>query len=380
VCDARTGPDGTTLALASCNEGTIATWSLDGRTTAGAAVAPSGWTTDTNLWSPDRRFVATLPPDGSQPIAVVDVRDGGRHTVAGADASSGGSLTFRRDGVLQLVDDRSHHVIEHDPDTGRTVDTGIEVPGRVTAIAVRGSRTAYGLDDGRIVIVDTGDRRVVRTIHTDLFATLALAWNLDGRRLFVTGQTEQAHVIDAATGERIATLPVPAGSLAVSPDHSTLVTGAFDGTITLFDAETLQAKGDPLTASPSFPAEIQFTPDGRTLIVSSLDATMRFFDVGSRQQLGVPLAIVSSGAAVAPDSTELAVTTEHGVQRLALDVDALHAAACQVAGRNLTIEEWSQYIGGTPRSTCPDWPPPRPRLERPPPDERRIRNQAGLSF
>ena len=77
---------------------------------------------------------------------------------------------------------------------------------------MRGGRTAFGLDDGRIVIVDTGDRRVVRTIVTDLFATLALAWSGDGHRIFASGQTEETQVIDVTTGERIETLAVPAGS------------------------------------------------------------------------------------------------------------------------------------------------------------------------
>lgn len=381
VCDARTSPDGTTLALASCNEGTIAIWSLDGRASAGAAFAPPGWATAPNLWSPDGRFVATFRDGDPEQIEVVDVRDGHRHAVGGATATAGIPPAFRQDGILQIVDARSNHIVEHDPNTGATLDTGIELPGRVSSnVAVRGRRSAYGLDDGRIALVETGDRQLVRTISTDLFSTLSLAWSGDGARIFASGQTEEAQVFDVATGARIDTLPAPAGSLAVSPDHATLVTGAFDGSINLYDAETLQPMGDPLDGITTFPSQIQFTPDGRTIIVSGIDSTMRFFDVASRLELGGPLAITSLGAAVAPDSSELAVSTEHGVQRLALDVEALQTAACQLAGRNLTIEEWEQYIGGVPRRTCSNWPAPVAQLEPTAPDERRIRNQAGLSF
>jgi WD40 repeat protein len=380
VCDARTSPDGTTLALASCHEGTITIWSLDGRASAGAAFAPPGWSTAPKLWSPDGRFVATFRADDPERIEVVDVSDGRRHTVGGATAAAASPPAFRQDGILQIVDARSNHIVEHDPSTGGTLDTGIELPGRVSSnVAVRGGRSAYGLDDGRIALVETGDRQLVRTISTDLSSILSLAWSADGARIFAAGQTEEAQVFDVASGARIETLPAPAGSLAVSPDHATLVTGAFDGSINLYDAETLQPMGDLLGGITTFPSQIQFTPDGRTIIVSGIDSTMRFFDVASRLELGGPLAITSPGAAVAPDSSELAVSTEHGVQRLALDVEALQIAACELAGRNLTIEEWEEYIGGAPRATCPSWPAPVAQLEPTAPDERRIRNQAGLS-
>jgi hypothetical protein len=40
------------------------------------------------------------------------------------------------------------------------------------------------------------------------------------------------------------------------------------------------------------------------------------------------------------------------------DADAWRDDACRAAGRNLTVEEWATYIGGTPQATCPQWPAP----------------------
>lgn len=139
----------------------------------------------------------------------------------------------------------------------------------------------------------------------------------------------------------------------VSPDGDLMATGAFNGTITFYDTTTLTPVGDALTGGAAFAAQLQFTPDGRTLITSGLDNTLRLFDVASRRQLGVPIAISSWGAAISPDSTEIAITTHRGVERLALDAVALSRAACRVAGRNLTAAEWAQYVGGEPRRLCP---------------------------
>ena len=41
-----------------------------------------------------------------------------------------------------------------------------------------------------------------------------------------------------------------------------------------------------------------------------------------------------------------------------LDPDVWQAAACRSAGRNLTPEEWAEYIGADEpyRATCDPWP------------------------
>ena len=49
----------------------------------------------------------------------------------------------------------------------------------------------------------------------------------------------------------------------------------------------------------------------------------------------------------------------HGaVVELMIDPATWLEQACRAAGRNLTVDEWATYIGGTPRATCPQWPAP----------------------
>jgi WD40 repeat protein len=355
VCDARVGPDSTTIAVSSCNEGTVALWALDGATATGAPLEGAGWASSEDLWSPDGAHVAMFRLEAPDAVEVMDVRDGTRRRAEGVVATATNSPIFRRDGVLQTVND-SNHVVEYDPNTGRTHDTGIVLPGGhvLSNIALHEpDRAVYGLDDGTMVVIDTARAQIVRAIKTDLVGVLGVGWSPDGRRLFAAGQTEQAEVLDAATGKKIATLPTPAANVVVSPDGSLMATAAFNGTIRFVDTTTLKQVGDALSGGVSFAAQIQFTPDGRTFITSGLDNTLRIFDVASRRQVGVPIAIASWGAAISRDSKTIAITTDRGVARLSLDAAALRRAACRAAGRNLTAEEWAQYVGGEPDRLCP---------------------------
>ena len=157
-------------------------------------------------------------------------------------------------------------------------------------------------------------------------------------------------MFDVATGAKVATLSARAGSLQLSPDGRLLATVAFDGEINFFDTTTLERSGDPVKGVVG--GQVQFSPDGRTLAASGFDNTMRLIDVTSRRQVGTPLSIAAWGATFSPDSTEMAITTDRGVVRLGIDAATLTAAACRAAGRELTADEWKQYVGGTPHALC----------------------------
>jgi hypothetical protein len=77
------------------------------------------------------------------------------------------------------------------------------------------------------------------------------------------------------------------------------------------------------------------------------DRTVRLVDVATRTQLGdgirVPLAEI--GASLRPDGRVLVVHSTFGVALWDLDPTSWEDAACRVAGRNLTPEEWDRYVG-----------------------------------
>ncbi|MCU1430569.1 MAG: putative Calcium/calmodulin-dependent protein kinase [Actinomycetia bacterium] len=356
VCDVRVSPDGNTVAIASCNEGTIALWALDGRTATGAPLRPAGWASAADLWSPDGRYVAVFRNDVPHSLEVVDVRTGARQRAARVAGWDHSNPFFRRDGILQGVDADDRHVVEFDPTRGTTRDTGIVMPGtdEVSAAAEFPARhlTAYGLFDGNVVIVDTARGRIVRKNATGDGPIYGVGWNVDGTRVFSAGQFEHAEAYDVGTGKKVATLPSAGSNLVVSPDRTLMAVSAFNGTITFYDTRTLRRAGDPLTGGTAFTRAMQFTWDGRTLVTGGLDSTLRFFDVASRRQVGVSIPITSVGVAISPDDREIAATTERGVQRLSIEPVALRRAACRLADRNLTKAEWRQYVGGPPRRLC----------------------------
>jgi len=111
---------------------------------------------------------------------------------------------------------------------------------------------------------------------------------------------------------------------------------------------------------------LHLSRDERRLLVTSLGGAVRIVDMATRTFLGgeispqmIPGRLRAGRTAVISDDGEqIAMSTPHGIVVRDLAPDALLAAACEVAGRNLTRDEWATNIGTLAdyRPTCPVFP------------------------
>jgi WD40 repeat protein len=109
-------------------------------------------------------------------------------------------------------------------------------------------------------------------------------------------------------------------NLAFSQDGHWLALGSSDGKVRLWDlnAPDPAASAVDLPGHPGSITALTFEPSGRWLFTAGADGT---------------------------------------VKRWRLRREDLVDLACRTAGRNLTPDEWEQYLGGEPnRKTCPDFP------------------------
>jgi WD40 repeat protein len=152
------------------------------------------------------------------------------------------------------------------------------------------------------------------------------------------------------------------GCEEVSPDSSSCAAGV----IRLWDVGT----GEEIATLGGHIAEVlsvAFSPDGETLASTSPDGSIILWDMPSGQMLG-PLLTSSPdvgrpvlSAAFSPDGRSLATGNDRGAVMLwDVGYESWQARACRRANRNMTREEWNQYMGSDVpyQCTCPDLPCP----------------------
>ena len=307
-------------------------------------------------FSPDRRYMASSAGN----------------TVTIWDASTGQD-------VLHLTQPAVAWAIQFSPDSRS-----------VLASSFDGNARIWDLESGaQVAIFHHGDN--VRVWGTQ--------FSPDGRFVATAGAEGIVRVWEVASGREVmfAKHDAAAGQPRFTPDGRYLVTGSLDRTARVWElatgrevsrivldyavndlaidqSGTYLAVGDDQTATVwnlsdsrrvlYLPHEtavngVAFSPDGHYLATAARNGVARLWDMTTGAQVAAmahdkPL----NGLAFSPDGRYLATASnDHTLRLWAPVIQDPVAEACARVTRNLTPEEWRQYLGDEPYSkTCPDLP------------------------
>jgi WD40 repeat protein len=273
------------------------------------------------------------------------------------------SLAFSGDGALLAYAADDGNIVLWDVTAGR--QAGLVSANDSTVAWSPDGRTIAGTGfQAGIKLWDTGDHNEIADLSPGASAQ-SLAFSPDGRSLASAGETEIT-VWDVESRQARLTLPAVAFSLAFSPDGTRLASGDDDRAIALWDTRTGERSPATLVGHPAIVGGLAFAPDGQTLASASDDGTVMLWDLNSNLPIGtligrdwwtLPGQIVP-GAAVAfsADGRTLASSAGLGneIRLWNVSLDSWKQIACQIVGRQLTMDEWTRYLAAEGyRETCP---------------------------
>jgi WD40 repeat protein len=142
------------------------------------------------------------------------------------------------------------------------------------AIAVRLAAEARAMLNGDL---EGGDIRAIQ----EILAAPGVAPTADKGALY-------DGLVGLSTTLRIIGTPNPVQDISVSPDGRRIVTAQFDGSLRLWDAETGQPIGSPLTGHRGVAEVVTYSTDGHRIVSGGDDKTVRVWNADTGQPIGQP--------------------------------------------------------------------------------------------
>jgi WD40 repeat protein len=327
---------GTTQLASGGQDGRIGLYTINVQDPLGQDITPQGLNgevLDIRLIDDDSRLLAVAAPNG------VEIQE-----------MSGGELNFR---------------------------TNFAGLFNAAAFSPQGDKILLGAVDGFVVLADTVSGGVETRFPAKRAEITSLYYFPDGDRTAVaTGQSQvvgsavddadlgQINLYDLNSGEAIGA-PIVTGmmvtALAYDSQANRLVVGQEDGQIRFWDLDSGEETGLPLDQHNSPVTSLAIFEDGRLLASGGADRKLVLTDLHTSQALGPALLGANSDLSAltfTPDGTWLYSGTSAAHMLLwDTDPESWKARVCKQAGRNLTPNEWLQFMPSDQpyEKTCPEF-------------------------
>lgn len=186
---------------------------------------------------------------------------------------------------------------------------GTEHLKNIRCIAAHPSRPilATACEDGSVRIWSIPERKLVRTITSQLFAPMnAVCFSADGSKIVYAGDEGIVYVEE---WEQSGTKPVELRghgnggsnlavlSVAISSDGRKVVSGGVDYSVRIWDVESAQAD-NIMFAHTANVSCVRFSPDGTRILSGSLDKSVRQWSLATGTELHLPLLLADEVSAV----------------------------------------------------------------------------------
>ncbi|WP_306894013.1 outer membrane protein assembly factor BamB family protein [Agromyces albus] len=343
--------DGTEVVMTGTEEPVLSRWALDGRGAITRVIARGS----TGIGGYDPDGSALLVVDDSARVHVWDPRTDASRVVLPGDTF--GHVWAGIDALLVNVDGRAKPTLL-DATTGELLPSDGVPEFSFTELTWTSGRRVQVVEQGAglVVVEPTTGERVSGPFNLDSMPNSVSSLPDDSGLLVTTAHDGvfTTRMLDAESGE-------PVSPDLVGPEITTLVgdavvVGAEGSRLLTYAIDDFAVMGS-LPSTSAGTRTLQASADGRTLLATGIDGSASLFDLESGLRLGdaIPSAgEVGFAASLRPDGRELAVVLADGMQLWDLDSGAQAEAACRVAGRDLTREEWDEHLGAIApyRSTC----------------------------
>ncbi len=194
---------------------------------------------------------------------------------------------------------------------------------------------------------------------------LNIVFGSNGQRVTASNLDEKVFVWDTATGLQ-SFEPLAGSRVALSLDGGKVATlhreiaGTYDANrIMLWDGTSGEKICETVTPTHEIARSLALAGQSRTLAFGGYDGSIFLYDVDAEQLLGLPLTghsdPVDELTFILNDTALISADRGGAVMIWDLDERSWRHRACKIANRNLSYDEWVQYVGNSPyRLTCPE--------------------------